>query len=553
MSQTFGEAYADVVDYGAVGDGRNDDTAAIQAAIDTLRHVVFPLGTYLFSTSVDASSNTIPLTFANDEQRCEFLAGAILKPANGDAYVLITGQRQRITGLRIEADDDVVAHSPLLDIYGAFDLWLQELRVTSRSIGVSATGVSAAVRVMCLTKCNFVGGRICGGAAQGTVGLWLASSYDYYLASDPNPNPGCWGSYVDDADYTAEEKRALAQASSGAYEVGAVGLRIESFGWAVRVGCITDDPSFVNCAFVDNVDGALVLKDDAEVVAASGAADAVATATTAVGFNLIGCHFSGANPTQYVRIDAGCSWQGGVVIGCTFDGGWGGGLLGGGVATSPGVRQRAPGAADKAGGSSVGASLVASSQRSPAGAFQGSVGSRRGFSVEEHPLRTLAGAALPAKGMVEGATSTLQATSLAVPGWCIFAVYGYVSGVVVSGCRSGVYGFRSLVWNIWDDADVSRTCDMFNCWAQATVAGGPKEGRLVRMTADESGGVTLTAESVRFDTESMGFFGTTPSARQEYHGVGPGDRWLGSTNAERVVSQLLTDLAALGLVKKRTF
>jgi pectate lyase len=45
-------APANVLDYGAVGDGVADDTAAVQAAVDTGRSVYFPEGTYLIKNSI---------------------------------------------------------------------------------------------------------------------------------------------------------------------------------------------------------------------------------------------------------------------------------------------------------------------------------------------------------------------------------------------------------------------------------------------------------------------------------------------------------------------
>jgi hypothetical protein len=45
-----------VKDFGAVGDGVTDDTAAIQAAIDAANHVVFPAGTYSINNAITISN-----------------------------------------------------------------------------------------------------------------------------------------------------------------------------------------------------------------------------------------------------------------------------------------------------------------------------------------------------------------------------------------------------------------------------------------------------------------------------------------------------------------
>ena len=47
-----------MLDFGAVGDGSTDDTAAIQAALNANKHVIVPIGTYLISSTVTVPSQT---------------------------------------------------------------------------------------------------------------------------------------------------------------------------------------------------------------------------------------------------------------------------------------------------------------------------------------------------------------------------------------------------------------------------------------------------------------------------------------------------------------
>ena len=51
-------APANVLDYGAVGNGTTDDTAAIQAALAASKNVIVPIGTYLISSTISVPAHT---------------------------------------------------------------------------------------------------------------------------------------------------------------------------------------------------------------------------------------------------------------------------------------------------------------------------------------------------------------------------------------------------------------------------------------------------------------------------------------------------------------
>ncbi len=311
----------------------------IQRAIDSGKHVLFPSATYAFNRCLE---------FGNADQQCTFLAGAVMQAADYSSYVKITGVRQVIVGLRIEAaSSEVSAHGPLVEIYGADDLVMRDLDVSVTAMSRSASGPKVAVRLMRTKRCTFVGGVISGSQESETIGLWLANSYDHdFDRSNPNPNAGRWPF----PDTMTEAQRDSAKNESGAYEVSAIGLTIEAFGWAVRVGCITDSLGFMDCNFTNNVDGALLVRDDTDVVGtrlwqrADGSYDSFATCAVATGLNLVGSHLGGASPPKYVHVMAstkiarprdarfpgiprpetadidvgGAAIHGGTVFGCTF-------------------------------------------------------------------------------------------------------------------------------------------------------------------------------------------------------------------------------------------
>lgn len=610
MAQDLSDVYANVRDFLATGNGLDVDTIAIQAAIDSGMHVLFPAGTYLFDGTIE---------FNRTSQRCTFLAGAILVPADSFAYVRIgypvsavadaalTGVSQTFVGLRIEAPEGVMTRSPLVEIYGAAVLLMQEMRVSVNEMddpryvdGTVAPGPKAAVRVMALTMCTFIGGSISGGGhVSGTVGLWLANSYDYNIATgDINPNPGQW--WPDLPGKAAQGDTSaltVGLVGSGAYQTGAVGLTIQAFGWAVRISCVCGNPTFVNCIFAENVDGALLVRDDGDILANATQpgydenglpADVPVEVPSAIAkvLMLVGCHMGGESPAQYVQVEGLGQISGGVVIGCTFgpDG-----------PPDPSIRGvpapfglPAPDPADPVPTgrhdplpplpSSTGGGIIVAGQGAIPGAGSGmltssssvgdqtksktslSKGQTRGQSALAEAAQSQSvgsrglgmAAAVPLSELVSSDVDLDDANDTANP--CIFRISGTVLGMTVSGCQSEA-GERTDVWNISEPARVSIACDMFNSWGEPNVAVGQRAGYLARMTSTATGELTLTAQSVSLTATNLGFFDAAPVVRggayTTYGRFGPGDRTLTTTNVDHVLSQLLIDLSNLGLIKRK--
>lgn len=133
------------------------------------------------------------------------------------------------------------------------------------------------------------------------------------------------------------------------------------------------------------------------------------------------------------------------------------------------------------------------------------------------------------------------------PSLRVFLVEGELDGVVVAGSYHQ-YGDLTAVWDITDTATISKTCDLFNFWDHTTVTTGGKADRLPFISdADEA--VAFTAKSIQVNAERIGFCGVEPVAPTDVYTVpATGSRDVSDPDW-MVLSQLIQDLAALGLVR----
>jgi parallel beta-helix repeat protein len=104
---------ANVMDFGAVGDGVTDDTAAIQAAIDASQHVVIPDG----HTFVITSAEQTPALVVHTESTLE-INGILLLKANSPDGVCMISNRTAVEMYTDLTDDVAVPYHNNITIFG---------------------------------------------------------------------------------------------------------------------------------------------------------------------------------------------------------------------------------------------------------------------------------------------------------------------------------------------------------------------------------------------------------------------------------------------------
>ena len=200
-----------VKEYGAVGDGVTDDTAAIQAALDAAHIagggvIFFPEGTYL-TDQLSVYSNTI-LTGTGNGSVLKLSVGAeeqhLLFIGDGEEYITI--QILKLDGNRA---NNAYNYSKIIQNYGGNYVTVQNCHVTS---GYSDGIWFAHGAINCRAINNYVddcgngikvasNGTIISGNTVincGTTGIWLESS----ATAGHNDGVICSGNYVDGKDTT---------------------------------------------------------------------------------------------------------------------------------------------------------------------------------------------------------------------------------------------------------------------------------------------------------------------------------------------------------------
>ena len=111
--------------YGAVGDGRTDDTGAIQAALDAAAAagggvVVVPAGTYLVKTHLTVPAGTTlagvgraPQLYADKSPGSTLLAVEGAGSTEGPAFITLQGPNSTLQGVKVLYPNQVVADAPL--------------------------------------------------------------------------------------------------------------------------------------------------------------------------------------------------------------------------------------------------------------------------------------------------------------------------------------------------------------------------------------------------------------------------------------------------------
>jgi len=145
-ARSLANRFADVVnvkDFGAVGDGVTDDTAAIQAAIDTGYDLIFPSGTYITSSQLTMNTAGQQLTALHPYPN-EF-GGAAIQFSHNGVCVLIQEAQCAITNLKFVGPDltvDTAIKAAKLTNTDDIDVAVKNCLFKTCAVGINVIGRS---------------------------------------------------------------------------------------------------------------------------------------------------------------------------------------------------------------------------------------------------------------------------------------------------------------------------------------------------------------------------------------------------------------------------
>lgn len=180
-----------VKDFGAVGDGVTDDTAAIQAALDSgAKTIYFPYGSYLLNSTVNINESGTNLigygaTISTPADITAFLIGY-----SGSAFVKT--DNIVIEGFIFEGGDTststpssaISIYPPSTDPYveggGCSNIKVDKVKASGYTFGVSGTAADNVV----ITNSNFGGMVYHPGLGAGGYGILLQTCYNIFIENN---------------------------------------------------------------------------------------------------------------------------------------------------------------------------------------------------------------------------------------------------------------------------------------------------------------------------------------------------------------------------------
>lgn len=289
--------------YGAKGDGVTDDTAAVQAAINSLQPIFFPAGTYLISSVTIGAASSQRIFGSGLGDHDTFIKA---KDATSDVIVVQAGSAEI---------DHIQFISSVTRTGGAYInlsgnvCFVHHVRMTAPFIGIANTGTSNFYRDIYITNvvATGVGVQINGGSNLKLSGIDCVNGS---LAA-------AGFEITSTADVTLVQCNALGYTSGVLIDPG-TGKSVSSF---CASDCFFD--SNTNALKIAPTGTGIVLRSRFTACWFNGTAfgallSSVSAGASMIGFQFVGCQFFGTNgaSSEGLAIGGSCAVSDVVVNGC---------------------------------------------------------------------------------------------------------------------------------------------------------------------------------------------------------------------------------------------